>query len=68
MFKCWKDSFRDICLVGRISFIALFWSRNGTFDNHGKHCIFLMEKKGTGNFDSIDIMAIKQAKHLNQKT
>jgi len=26
MFKCWKGSPRDAVLVGRISFIALFWS------------------------------------------
>jgi len=24
MFKCWKDSSRDVCLVGLISSIALF--------------------------------------------
>jgi len=26
MFTCWKDSSRDVLLVGLLSFIALFWN------------------------------------------
>jgi len=29
MFKCWKDSSRDVWLVGFISLTALFWSWMG---------------------------------------